>query len=231
MNSRERILGREQAMAYSPPVSGSPIHQALAILNLRDVKPTERVVDLASGASGLTAHLLNEGVDAYGVDKLYSEDNQVLTEEVNRYRCWVETTYGLYYPHHVPLITRSLDEFHISFQTKPKRYMGGWLTHLPLPSNFGNRIVSYCGLLELAEDEEVLEAAWNEAIRITEPEGSIVAAPLYSAWGDPNYYRSQHDRLIEELCRQNRGMVQIEEYDIDGIKGQKIRFTKNSLFE
>lgn len=232
MSIKEKLREKEQAMTYSPPVSGSPIRDVIRILGLTDVKPGQRVVDLASGACGLTAYLVEERrADAYGFDKLYL-DKQVLSREVDKYRSWVETTYGLYHPDSAPLVAESLDAFDISFHHRhPDRYLGGWLTNPRFPTNFAHRTVSMYGLLELAEDEEVLYAAWDEAIRITEPEGTVVAAPLYSAWDNPTYYLDQHTRLIEYLNRQDRSRVSVQPYRVPGTEGEKIIFDKNSSFE
>ena len=160
------------------------------------------IVDLAAGASSLTAGLLESGANAFALDRLYYDLSNLEEQTEASLQQVLQDTARIApnYLEHMERVTReSIRRFFESLVNNPDRYKAGWLTHLPFESEFFDWTVSLNSISDLAIDYDVFLAAMEEAIRITGGGGKVVIAPFHTSSGRHNYYATEHAQLLAYL--------------------------------
>lgn len=211
---------REIAFATKLHVSASPAESVRKILGIPERVSGLTIVDLAAGACPLTGQLLTEGANAFAIDRIYDDREELLNAV---YKKWLPMS--LYFvrkinPTQVQMVDkfsrRIVREFLRSFEKYPDKHIVGWLTDLPLESGFSDLTVSYSGVSELFEDQEVLEKATQEAVRITKAGGRVVIAPFLTNGGSSGIggrITTSHNQLVEFLRKENVGQVEVQKDD------------------
>lgn len=208
-NDPRAIRDRERTIAEASDTGSTIGEIAAQILELTKAEGIT-IVDLASGASSLVAHLLTRGNNAFGVDRLYY-DRQELEVSMEKGVNYVARRYqNNGKPDHALAAIESARKFKKSLEENPDRYIAGWLTDLPLPDNFSDRTVSIHGISNLGEDAEVMLQAIREAIRITKPGGLVTIAPFHTP--ESSVFREFIDThgSILELLREEGIRVSVE---------------------
>lgn len=213
MAERKRVIRKvspeEEFLTRESQMSATPSDIAHSFLGLPENVRGMTIVDLASGASSLTAELLANGADAHAVDVLYGRpemqkriidylDRRLLTQPQD-YRQQIRESEN-----------KALQNFLQSFQAQRNRYHGAYLTKLPFPDGFSDWTVSLLGISDLARYEPVMIAATFEALRVTKSGGKVVIAPLHPGNRYYYWYSEEHEALIEELRKRNVGDVIVE---------------------
>lgn len=228
LDNKEIYLREQKIIEQYAFTSGTPYEHSLEMLGLSDIAKKSVVVDLAAGASPFVANLLNAGVDAYAVDQIYLNNGALIDTAVGAYLKELAWTFKNY-PEMEKSAMQALDQFRESRATHPGRYIGGWLTRLPIAKNFADTVISLHGLLDLAEDEEVLDLAFRSAIDITKPGGRVILAPLYERSGNPDYFMNEHEGLISNIETANIGEVKEVSFltsRCDGCMHYRLEFIK-----
>lgn len=157
------------------------------------------IVDIGSGASSLIANLLQREADAYGVDRLYEDENQ-LRESAKKGVKSVSARYeSMGHSELAEKTHESLRLFYESWNKNRDRYKTGWMTDLPFEDNFSDLTLSFQGITQF-EDYHLLLACIHEAIRITKLGGKIIIAPLLE----------QNNTQLQVLRRLERDDIKID---------------------
>lgn len=193
----------EEVVAKTAEPSCTPAQIAREVLGIQGVRGL-MVVDLAAGASPLTAKLIAEGADAHAVDAIYNMSAARLSHLAADYLDrQVEDA-----PFDYREIMRSegelaIQEFLDSLQSNGENYHQSYLTRLPFRDNFSDLTVSLNGILSVSEEPELTVEMVKEALRITKPGGKLVMTPVHLP-NDPyfNYFADEHSAVIEQLERE-----------------------------
>lgn len=206
---------RERELALKLLVSATQAEAIRPKLGLPDNMAGLTIVDLAAGASTLTANLLTQRANAYALDYVYDDREQLIEAVYNK---WLPKVLSLSSDRaerqFVEDVTkRSIRRFLRSFEAQRQRYKAGWLTDLPFESDFSDWTVSYSGVSELFEEPDLLKQATMEAVRITKPGGIISIAPFITNSGSSGIggrITRTHNELVIFLSEQNVGQVTVD---------------------
>lgn len=203
------IQTRERKIAIGFDTGTTSARDAMEALGIPKEVSGLVIVDLAAGASSLTAHLLEKGADAYAVDRLYLDDEE-LKRSMDEGIARVTSRYlDLGMLDFIETTKRSREEFEGSFEKRRERYRGAWLTRLPFEDNFSDITCSLHGISNLGENFDVMWQAILEAIRITKQNGLVIIAPFSrrgSRWGE---FADAHARVTERVKSEGLGLVNV----------------------
>ena len=202
VNSRLHILEQEIA---ADCLTGATTAEAYNLIVGLDGKPTGPVVDIGAGASPWVGWLVDHGVDAYAVDRLYENEEKleesiqasnevVLAQTPSSYRATLE---------------RALQSFRQSFQVNRERYVPGWFTNLPFPDDFSELTVALNSVSDMGKDADILLASIVEGVRITRPGGRFVMAPFHTSDGLNSRFSRQHQKVLGKLKAMNIGEIRV----------------------
>lgn len=167
------------------------------------------ILDLAAGASDITAELLARGVNAHALDCSYYDFQELLASFEVAVPMILRQTPPVHRRHMKKVTVRAFLRFRDSFFTHNSHYHPGWLTNLPFPDNFADRTFSINGISHLAERRELFRKALEEAVRVTRPGGLTIIAPFHTRDSLHKQYARIHNKVARELKRSN-GVERIE---------------------
>jgi len=201
MTERSELYAIEEELAIrAEGPSCTPSQMARDILGIKDVKSLV-VVDLASGTSPMVAELLDEGVNAHGVDIVYGKSIEDITRSARI--LLFDQVYNAPYDYREKMQefgNAAIERFLASMQTHSAHYHEGYLTRLPFPDNFADITTSLNGITALSENVDLTMVRIKEALRITKPGGKLIMAPLHTPYDENfDYFADQHAEVIERL--------------------------------
>ncbi|MBI4058119.1 class I SAM-dependent methyltransferase [Candidatus Microgenomates bacterium] len=217
---------KEVQVASELETSATTTRAARHILEIPEIVKDVTIVDLAAGACPLTADLLDRGANAYAVDHLYGEQGKLAAAAARSLELVIQNARRVqpeYATRMYELTEAAILDFWKSFNTHPDRYKEGWLTQLPFEDNISDMTLSLNGISELWGDQEVMQRALDEALRITKPGGKITIAPFLTAKG---ITVPMHRTLFKSLLLSHIGRVTIIR-NIPGYNDSRLEIIKS----
>ena len=208
--SIEEIRSLEKEIAPDIITGSSSYDSAVEALGIYEDLTGLTVVDLASGASSFVAGLLAEGIDAYGIDRVYEDPNQLRADSTEGVKMVIERLEALGRTDFARSAQRSLERFNGSFAINPTRYQPGWLTDIPLPDEFADRTYSLHGITHMGVDFDLMLQSMHEALRITKPGGIITIAAFNESDSLHHYTYARVHRSVFQRLRNEGNRAEIE---------------------
>ena len=180
----------EVMLAEKIGISVGPTMPIWEILGLPEEVAGMTIVDLAAGASPLTHDLLQAGADAYAFDCVYQKSEEELHQLIKVYH--QEILKFVNQKEEISEeINRDKEVFWRSLRIERDRYICGWMTELPFPSDFSDLTLSFEGATHVgANNFDLMWLITQEALRITKQGGKVIMSPIYS---------ETHSQLIKRL--------------------------------
>jgi SAM-dependent methyltransferase len=187
----KRNLLQEIGLADEVGITAHTAEHLKDVFDLPKKLRRTRILDVGSGLSDFVAWLRARGAEAYGLDLTYGAGmDWAIAHSLERAAEDVEKE-----PQALTFTQDMAARFRASVASDPSIYVAGSAIDLPFRSSSFDLVLSSLGIFgTLDHDYALLEAGFNEAVRVLRPRGMLQLSPVF--------YRARQP--AERACESNQ---------------------------
>ncbi|MCL5114076.1 MAG: hypothetical protein M1372_02825 [Patescibacteria group bacterium] len=174
------------------------------------------IVDLAAGTSSFVPYLLEQGANAYAVDRIYDKPESEIQSMTDSYTAITLDKMEPEWRKYLGDETRkAVTEFWKAFHLRRDHFVTAWLSEVPLPDDFADITTSLSGITAITLcDFLTWESLISEALRITRPQGRLLLSPLFMVGNDKRVFDKLSERKDLKLKYRIPKNVQFLNYPV-----------------